>query len=39
MDSNLAKDNGISSAIKICSMTSFGQEVKPLSHVMRFYGT
>jgi hypothetical protein len=36
--SNLAKDNGFLKAIKICSMTSFKGEVKPSTHVVRFYG-
>jgi hypothetical protein len=36
--SNLAKDNGFLKAIKICSMTSFKGQVKPSTHVVRFYG-
>jgi hypothetical protein len=36
--SNPAEDDEYLRAIKIRSVTSFGVEVKPLTHVARFYG-
>jgi hypothetical protein len=37
-DSNPAEDDGFLRVIKILSTTSFGWEVKPWSHVIKFYG-